>query len=145
MNENLMSGYDIRGTREAGLTTEAAWNIGKALADWLPTTGGVIVVYGAGQTELAHALREGILLQGRSVVDGGPGDKDQARAYITAHGLSGGVVVGYDPMEQVATIELYQEEAKLIESETGLKDILEQAEAGNFVPAAVKGELTALA
>lgn len=145
MNDNLMSGYDIRGTSETELTKEYAWNVGKALADWLPTAGSVVVVYGGDQGELAHAVREGVLLQGRDVVDGGPGTKDVVMSYISARGLSGGVVVGYDPLENQPTIELYQHEAKLIESETGLREIVALVEAGNFVPAAVKGELTAVA
>jgi hypothetical protein len=45
----------------------------------------------------------------------------------------------------MTTIELYQDEAKLIDSETGLQAIRDLVEAGNFVPAAVKGELTQLA
>lgn len=144
MGEELISAYDIRGTEETGLTVECAWNVGKALADWLPTTGGVAVVYKPTQEHIAHAVIEGLRLQGRNVVDGGNGTKERAVAYVKSAGLSGAAVIGFDEMEKVTTIELYQEDARLIDSENGLKEIREVVVAGNFVPAATKGELTHL-
>jgi len=144
MSEELISKYDIRGTEETGLTVECAWNIGKALADWLPTTGSVAVMYLPAQETLAKAVVEGLRLQGRHVVDGGNGDKEAAKSYITTSGLSGAVVIGFDELEKVITIELYQDEARLIDAENGLKEIHELVKAGNFVPAATKGELTQL-
>jgi len=145
MSEELISAYDIRGTEETGLTIECAWNVGKALADWLPTVGKVVVVYLPSQQELARGAIEGLRLQGRDVVDGGIGDKEKAKTYVTTAGLSGAVVVGHDELEQVNTIELYQDGAKLIDIDGGLRQIRELVQAGNFVPAAVKGELTQLA
>ena len=145
MSEELISAYDIRGTEETGLTVECAWNVGKALADWLPTVGRIVVVYTPSQQSLARGAIEGLRLQGRDVVDGGNGDKEKAKSYILTAGLSGAVVIGYDELERVSTIELYQDGAKLIDIESGLKQIHELVQAGNFVPAAVKGELTQLA
>lgn len=141
MSEELLSAYDIRGTEASGLTVECAWNVGKALADWLPTMGNVVVVYHPDQKHLADAVVEGLRLQGRTVIDGGNGDKESAKSRITTAGLSGAAVIGYDELEKVITIELYREEAKLIDGESGLKEILELVQAGNFVPAATKGEL----
>lgn len=145
MSEELISAYDIRGTEETGLTVECAWNVGKALADWLPQAGSVVVVFVPTYEPLAAAVIEGLRLQGRNVVNGGSGDKETARAYIASAGLAGAAVVGYDELEKVVTIELYQHEGRLIESEAGLKEIRELVQAGNFVPAAAKGELTQLA
>lgn len=145
MSEELISAYDIRGTKETGLTVECAWNIGKSLADWLPTAGGVVVVYAPTQTDIARAVIEGLRLQGRNVVDGGNGDKEAVKTYITTAGLSGGVVIGTDELAHQITIELYRDEAKLIDSVSGLQEIRDLIEAGNFVPAAIKGELTQLA
>jgi hypothetical protein len=144
MSEELISAYDIRGTEATGLTVECAWNVGKALADWLPTMGKVVVVYLPSGQDLARGAIEGLRLQGRDVVDGGNGDREKAKAYVKTAGLSGAVVIGYDELEQVSTIELYQDEVKLIDVEGGLKEIRELVQAGNFVPAAVKGELTQL-
>lgn len=141
MSEELVSTYDIRGTEETGLTVECAWNVGKALADWLPTSGNVIVVHLPTQKHIADAVIEGLRLQGRGVIDGGNGGKQEARQQVADAGLSGAAVVGYDELEKVITIELYREDAKLIDNETGLKAIYEVVKAGNFVPAASKGEL----
>ena len=145
MSDELISSYDIRGTEETGLTVECAWNVGKALADWLPTAGSIVVMSVPSRQHLAEAVIEGLRLQGRDVINGGSGDKGAAITYIKTAGLSGAVVVGYDELGKVTTIELYQDEARLIDSETGLQQIRELVEAGNFVPAAVKGELTQLA
>ncbi|HMI09064.1 MAG TPA: hypothetical protein VK497_01535 [Candidatus Saccharimonadales bacterium] len=145
MSDELISNYDIRGTEETGLTVECAWNVGKALADWLPTAGKVVVMYLPSAKHLADAVVEGLRLQGRDVIDGSNGDKEAAASYIKTAGLSGAVVIGYDELEKMTTIELYQDEARLIDSETGLQAIRDLVEAGNFVPAAVKGELTQLA
>ena len=64
---------------------------------------------------------------------------------MTSGGLSGAAVIGFDELEHVTTIELYKEDAKLIDSETGLKEIHDVVQAGNFVPAATKGELLHIA
>jgi phosphomannomutase len=141
MSEELISACDIRGTEETGLTVECAWNVGKALADWLPTAGSVAVVYVPTKKHIADGVIEGLRLQGRSVVDGGVGDKEAAKAYVRNGGLSGAAVIGFDEASTMTTIELYREDAERIESESGLKEIHQLVEAGNFVPAAVKGEL----
>lgn len=145
MSEELISAYDIRGTEATGLTVDCAWNVGKALADWLSTGGNVVVVWRPSQEKLAQAVIEGLRLQGRSVVSGGNGDKAAAQSVITTAGLAGAAVIGFDALENVATIELYDENAKLIDSESGLYAIRELVEAGNFVPAVAKGELLSLA
>lgn len=145
MTEDLITDYDIRGTNETGLTIECAWNIGKAIADWLPTAGSVVVAYVPTQATLANAVIEGVRLQGRNVVDAGGGDKTAAISYIQTSGLSGAVVISADQISNIITIELYQEEGKRIEVASGLSDIYELVKAGNFVPAAIKGELTAIA
>ena len=145
MSDGLTSGYDIRGSEATGLNVEYVWNVGKALADWLPTAGSVVVTAAPSQKRLADALTEGLRLQGRNVVDGGPSGRDGAISYIKTMGLSGGASVAFDELEQVSVIELYREDGRLIDSQTGLGEIDELVRAGNFVPAAVKGELTAAA
>jgi phosphomannomutase len=141
----IVSGSDIRGTEATGLTVEYAWNTGKALADWLPTAGSVVVAALPSEAQLKAAMIEGLRLQGRNVADGGVADRDGVMSYIKTMGLSGGVVIGFDEMEQESVIELYQEDGRLINSQTGLMEIDELVQAGNFVPAALKGELTAIA
>lgn len=141
MSEELISAYDIRGTEAAGLTIECAWNVGKALADWLPTSGRVLVVTNQAQTQLAQAVIEGLRLQGRAVIDAGEMTKEAVVEQITAAGLSGAAIVGFDALDEASTIELYENEGRLVTSETGLTSIRELVQAGNFVPAVIKGDL----
>ena len=142
MSEELISQYDIRGTKETGLTVECAWNAGKALADWLNENGDVVVSYVGSQEEIARGVIEGLRLQGRCVIDAGSNDKDFVTSYVVTGGLAGAVMVGFDDKEQVTTIAFYTQGAKLIDSESGLRDIRELVQAGNFIPAAIKGDLT---
>ena len=144
MSEDLIKEYCIQGTAESGLDVETAWNVGKALADWLQTAGNVVVVYDPSQQQLATAIMEGIRLQGRNVVDGGVGGSELAVRHINALGLSGAVTVGFNQETQVISIEIFKEDGMRIEGD-GLSEIHALVEAGNFVPAAVKGELTAIA
>lgn len=145
MNDELATTYDIRGTEATGLSVEYTWNIGKAFADWLPTDGRVLVTTTPTQEMIATAIIEGLRLQGRAVIGAGQLSKEQIIERVTSDHLSGAVLVSFDELEQVSVIELYQHDSHLITSETGLLDLLNLAQAGNFVPAAVKGELTALA
>jgi phosphomannomutase len=141
MSEELISAFDIRGTEESGLTVECAWNVGKALADWLPNDGNIVVMYIPAYQHVAEAVIEGLRLQGRNVVDAGFGDKEAVKSHIKTSHLAGGAVIGFDELEKVTTIELYQEEAKPVVAESGLKEIRELVQGGNFVPAVVKGQL----
>lgn len=145
MTEDMITDYGIRGTVETGLTTEFAWNVGKSVADWLPTSGTVIVLYVPAGQSTANAVIEGVRLQGRSVVDGGIGDKDAASAHIKTSGLSGAVVIGVEESTSITTIQIYNEDAAIVGKGTGLEQVVELVESGNFVPAAVKGEVTAIA
>lgn len=145
MSEELISAYDIRGSEKDGLTVELAWNVGKALADWLSSDGGVVVVYVPQRAYLSSCVMEGLRLQGRDVIDGGNGDREAAKAYIATHHLAGAAAIGYDELEDVTVIELYNEEGRLVTSETGLREIRNLVEAGNFVPAAKKGEVREIA
>jgi len=146
MRDEVFTAYDIRGSIQEGVSLEVAWNIGKALADWLSTYGIVTIVRGEGANEtLVTALIEGLRLQGRDVLDGGAGTKESLMERIKRDGLSGGIYVATDTQEDVCVIELYDEKAQPIVAENGLNTIAELVHAGNFVPAATKGELTALA
>lgn len=141
----MFSGFDIRGRFGETLTVEYAWNVGKALADWLPEEGRVVVVSSASaKPEVVKAVVEGLRLQGRNVIDGGQGDQQTLAQVSSASETAGGVLIAHDDLENLETIELYQENATAITSDTGLSQIASLIDAGNFVPAAVKGELTSI-
>lgn len=146
MSEEVFTTYDIRGKVQEGMSLEIAWNIGKALADWLSAYGVVAVMRGQGASEsLVEALIEGLRLQGRDVLDAASGDKATLIDHIKNQSLSGGVFVAHDSHDELAVIELYDEKGQLITGENGLGEIAALVQAGNFVPAATKGELTAIA
>lgn len=144
MNPEIFKAYDIRGKVGTELTPEVCWNIGQALADWLPNDGAVAVGRDMrpDSEELAQAVIEGLRLQGREVIDIGLVSTDMIYFAVGKFGLAGGAMVtaSHNPGEYNG-IKLCREEAKPIGIETGLADIRDAALAGNFTPASKKGEL----
>lgn len=145
MNPDIFKAYDIRGEVGSELNNDVAWAAGAALADWLPEAGAVAVGYDMrpDSKELAEALSEGLRLQGREVVNIGNVSTDMIYFAVGSLGLAGGAMVtaSHNPGKYNG-IKLCREEAKPIGIDTGLGDIRDAAMAGNFVPAAKKGELT---
>lgn len=139
---NIFSSFDIRGRLDDSLTPEYAWNVGKAFADWLPEDGPITIVSDpTAESKIVHALIEGVLLQGRAVINGGQGDA-QRLIELTADGRSAGsILVSHDAIQGLEIIQLYQEHGIAVSSDNGLIELSQLVEAGNFVPAAVKGEL----
>lgn len=145
MSEQPVEIRDIRGTHTVPITVEYAWNIGRALSDWLPTDGRILVAWRQSQQALGTGLIEGIRLQGRSVISAGQITQAAAIDAMEKLDAAGGAIVSYDDQEGVATIELYQAAARAIDQAAGLQDITALAASGNFIPAAQKGALTHLA
>lgn len=137
---NIFSDTDIRGSLGESLTTEYIWSVGKAFAEWLPDEGPVAVQAAAGDT-VAHALIEGLLLQGRDVLQVADADPTVLTVAITDNKAAGGVSVQYEATQNLAVMTLFDRQGVAIVSSAGLADISQLAEAGNFVPAPVKGEL----
>lgn len=141
MSEELIGATDIRGEEQNGLTVDVAWNIGKALAEWLPTDGAIVVAYVPTHHHMAEAVIEGVRLQGRDVVDAGHGDASAIISHITTAGYAGGAVIGFNEQDRLITIALYDHQAQVVTDETGLQALRDLVEAGNFVPSATKGQL----
>lgn len=139
---SIFSMYDIRGRAADSLSTEYVWNVGKAFADWLPEDGAIALVKHPDADETtAHAFTEGILLQGRNVIDAGTGDQQGIIALLRDGQAVGGAIITHDALQNMEVITLLNAQGMGITAETGLTDIAELVEAGNFVPAAQKGEL----
>jgi len=145
MSEELVGTSAFCGTEDTGLTIECAWNIGKAVSEWFSLPNAVAVMYVPSHQHMGKAVIEGIRLQGRTAVDGGNGDQDAAKSYIRTAKLAGAVVVGFNPATGLISIQVYQQDGQLVDLASGLRQIHALVEAGNFVPAANKGELTHLA
>ncbi len=139
---NVFSAYDIRGRAGESLTTDYVWNIGKAVADWLQDDGSLVVMRSDGAHEpTVHAFIEGVLLQGSDVVDAGQGDKDALAGAIHDTQALGGVLFEHDALQSIEVITFFDSQGTVITADSGLTSIAELAEAGNFVPAAQKGDL----
>jgi len=137
--------YDIRGRVDESLTTEYVWNVGKALADWLPDDGVVIVAQSEeADATTVHALTEGLLLQGRGVVDAGQATKDALQGIVIDKQAAGGVHIAHDPLQGIEIITILGARGVAVTQENGLTDIDQLVQAGNFVPAAAKGETSPL-
>jgi hypothetical protein len=93
---------------------------------------------------LVHAFIEGILLLGGNVIDCGEGDEQAVIGAIKDNQASGGAHINHDDLQNVEVIALYDATGATITSDTGLGEISELVESGNFLPAATKGQITTL-
>lgn len=136
---------DFRGHVGDTLTPEVAWNIGKAVADYLPDDGVVVVVEAQGVNRpITHALIEGVLLQGRDVVAHSDGDQTAVVTGISDQQAAGGVLITHDELQDIEIITFYDARGVLMTSDVGVAEILTTAEAGNFEPATHKGSAKVL-
>lgn len=143
---NIFSSFDIRGRIDDSLSPEYAWNVGKAFSDWSPEEGHITIVSDPNaEPKIVHAFIEGVRLQGRAVMDGGQGDAQHLIEITSDNKPAGSVMISHDAAQGLEIIQLYQENGVALSSDNGLIEISQLVEAGNFVPAAVKGELLQLA
>lgn len=139
---NVFSNTDIRGRTDDSLTTEYVWNLGKALAEWLPEGGDVVIARGTGANEqTVHALTEGVLLQGRNVIDAGEGDTATVIGAIGDKQAAGGVYIAHDDLQSYEIITMFDARGVTVTTDNGLNDLGLLVDAANFVPAATKGEV----
>lgn len=135
----IFKAYDIRGKVGEELTNDVAYDVGRALADVLETDG--VVAVGRDMRPdseaLANALIEGLLVQGRDVLDIGQITTDMIYFAVGSEKLAGGAVVtaSHNPGEYNG-IKLCRDEAKPIGIETGLAAVRDAVLNTNFKPAA---------
>lgn len=136
--------YDIRGKVPEQLNSRAAYLIGKALADFLPTAGAVVIGRDmrADSAELADNLAEGIMEQGRDVIDIGQVTSDMIYFGVGSLNTAGGAMItashnpgGYNG------IKLVREGAQGISIESGLEKIKHSAQSETFNASNRKGQL----
>ena len=145
---SLFSAFDIRGTASSGLTRQAAWTIGMAIAEYFDRDGSVLLTENS-SSGVAECLSEGIRLQGRGVVRAQNVKRDAVIGLITpdmsgVHVYSGGLTIDRDAATGETTIEIINGNGRLVDRETGLQRICELAEAGNFTPSNEKSPETQL-
>jgi phosphomannomutase len=127
-HKSVFKANDIRGVVKLELNSRIAHAVGRALADLLETPGPVAVGYDMrpASVEYATALREGILEQGRDVVDIGLVTSDMIYFAVGSEDLAGGAMVtaSHNP-GQYDGIKLCRRGAAPIGQDTGLGEIEE--------------------
>lgn len=141
----VFSSYDIRGQLNDSLTVEYAWLVGQAFSEWLSGEGQIVAIIAEGaNSQIFHAITEGLLLQGRNVTDCGQCDESAITNAIQQHSAAGCVMVSHDSVQNTEIITLYDEHGVAITADRGLMEIVELVASSNFLPAASKGILTNL-
>ena len=138
----VFSAYDIRGRLGENISKEYVWTLGKSFAEWSPEEEKSLLVVSSSEAnqDIVRALVEGITLQGRNVVTMTGGDEQTVVLGIADNQAAGGVLITHDSTD-MEVIALYDAQGIAITAENGLSNIGELVESGNFLPAAVKGEV----
>jgi phosphomannomutase len=123
--ESVFKAYDIRGKVPNELTPEVAKAVGRALADFLPE--GKVAVgrdMRPDSEQLSSAIIEGLIVQGREVVDLGQITSDMIYFAVGNYDFAGGAMVtaSHDPRGYNG-IKLTNKGVKPIGEDTGLMDI----------------------
>lgn len=141
----IFKAYDIRGLVGTELTPEVAEGIGRGLADLLETEGAVAVGYDMrpDSRELAAAVRDGLIKQGRSVVDIGQVATDMIYFAVGHYNLAGGAMVtaSHNPGAYNG-IKLCRRGAAPIGIESGLKEIQASLSEDRFEDSQAMGRVT---
>ncbi|HSX28021.1 MAG TPA: phosphomannomutase/phosphoglucomutase [Candidatus Saccharimonadales bacterium] len=143
--QSIFKAYDIRGKVGTELTPDLAKRVGRALADWLPTSGAVVVGRDMrpDSADLATALTDGLRLQGREVIDIGEVTTDMMYFAVGRLGLAGGAVVTASHNGgEYNGIKIYRDGVTPVGLDGGLDEIRDLALANDFVPATKEGALT---
>jgi phosphomannomutase len=142
----IFKSYDIRGKVGSELSMTVARDVGRALADFLPTDG--VVAVGRDMrpdsAELAQNVIDGLTAQGRDVIDIGEVTSDMIYFAVGSLELAGGAMVtaSHNPGADNG-IKLCREEARPIGMGTGLEDIRDAVLDGRFKDVAKqKGQIT---
>ena len=144
MTGDIFLAYDIRGKVGDQLNPDVSSRVGKALANWLPEEGPVAVGYDMrpDSKELAMALIDGLVNQGREVWNIGRVASDMIYFVVGHHGLAGGAVVtaSHNPGEYNG-IKLCREQAGGIALDTGLDEVRDLAIANEFADSDTPGKV----
>ncbi len=136
--------YDIRGRVPDQLNEDIAYRIGRAYALWLKPRN-VVVGYDIrlSSEALCQALSRGLMDSGVDVINIGQCGTEEIY-FATSHlKTSGGIVVtaSHNPRDYNG-MKLVREDSKPISGDTGLNEIRQLAEQGDFPDSAEKGQLT---
>lgn len=123
--QSIFKAYDIRGKVPAELTSEVANCVGRALADFLPV--GIVAIgrdMRPDSEALAAAMIEGLIQQGREVVDLGQITSDMIYFAVGEYNYAGGAMItaSHNPGEYNG-IKLTSKGVRPIGQDSGLEEI----------------------
>lgn len=143
--EDIFLAYDIRGTVGDDLNEHVVRKVGRAFADWLPTSGAVAVGYDMRpeSQQFAEALTKGLLEQGYDVWNIGQVATDMVYFAVGNNKLAGGAMItaSHNPGEYNG-IKLVREEAQGIGLGSGLEKIRDAIKEDSFKTAERTGVLS---
>lgn len=143
MDITCFKAYDIRGRVPDQLNEDVAWRIGRACADYLKPESMVVGHdIRLSSRSLCDALIRGLREGGVNVIDIGQCGTEEIYFATSFLETDGGIVVtaSHNPMDYNG-MKLVREESRPISGDSGLNDIRELAEAGEFNTAATPGSL----
>jgi phosphomannomutase len=137
----IFKAYDIRGKVGEELNADLTNKVGKAFADWLPKPG--VVAVGRDMrpdsAELAKALIEGLLGQGRDVLDLGEVTSDMSYFAVGKLNLAGSAMItaSHNPGKENG-VKLYRDQVTAVALDSGLDVIRDAVLSNSFKPAAAQ-------
>ena len=147
MNIDCFKAYDIRGRLPDQLNEEIAWRIGRAYAQWLQPQQVVIGhdVRTSSQA-LSDSLAKGLTEGGSDVLDIGLCGTEEIYHATFSQQLDGGIMVtaSHNPIDYNG-MKLVREQSKPISGDSGLGEIRQLVETGNFSASGKVGKVTSAA
>jgi phosphomannomutase len=141
MKIDCFKAYDIRGRLPDQLNEEIAWRIGCAYAQYL-TPVQVIIGHDVrlSSQSISDALAKGLTEGGSDVLDIGLCGTEEIYHATFSQQCDGGIMVtaSHNPIDYNG-MKLVREQSKPISGDTGLKEIQQLTEIGNFTPAEKTG------
>ncbi len=123
---NIFKAYDIRGKVGSELNAAVSGRVGQAFAEWLPAQGPVAVGRDMrpDSAELADALIEGLISQGRDVWDIGQVTSDMSYFAVGKYNLAGAAMItaSHNPGEYNG-VKLYRDQVIPVGLDSGLDAI----------------------
>ena len=143
--DNIFFAYDVRGKVGTELTPSTVRDIGRAFGDWLELRKPIAVGYDMrpDSAELANSLIDGLLQQGRDVIDIGRVTSDMIYFAVGKYDLAGGAMItaSHNPGEYNG-IKFCREQAKAVGVESGLLHIKKACELQDFKEVGQEGSRT---
>jgi len=144
MKIDCFKAYDIRGRLPDQLNEEIAWRIGRAYAQYLKPQQ-VVIGHDVrlSSQSLSDALAKGLTAGGSDVFDIGLCGTEEIYHATFSQNYDGGIMVtaSHNPIDYNG-MKLVREQSKPISGDTGLKEIQQLAEAGDFSPVANTGSIS---